>query len=566
MLRDPRWRRLHLPLILAAATALDLVVWPVVGRPAATVLGALVVGVLLVRSARSGRQLLRASRMQGLLRLRVIELLITLGAACLFVTKIVIWASGTPGGPERAYPQYAVGFAAVSALRLALVHLRVRGLLYRLELAPSQTVAAGFALAVLVGGVVLSLPVSVQSPERLDLLDALFTATSAVTVAGLSVYDVGTTLTGFGQLVLLGLIQLGGIGTMAATASLLLLSGRRIQLKQAAALQQSMDVDTLGHVRTAVMTVVLGTLAIESLGALLLYLAWPEGGGAFGAVFHSVSAFCNAGFVLAPDNLISQVARPATNAIIAGLIVLGGLGFPVLRALSRRLSPWRTREPLSLHARLVLVVTAILLSAGAVGILVLDWSHTLAPLSFGAKLLAAGFQSVTVRTAGFNTVDIAGLAPATLTLLMVLMLIGGAPGGTAGGIKTTTAAAVYLTLRSVLRGRSRVEVYGRTIPLADVHKALAVVGVSLAAMTLGVLLLLATQPGAPLLLIFEAVSAFATTGLSAGITGQLGPGGKLIVMALMFVGRTGPMTLAFALQTRRRRADVEFPEEKIMIG
>jgi trk system potassium uptake protein TrkH len=331
-----------------------------------------------------------------------------------------------------------------------------------------------------------------------------------------------------------------------------------------------MDVDTVGHVRAAVASVLLGTLVLEALGALALYFAWrdlPVARSPFDAVFHAVSAFCNAGFSLFPDGLMSMVALPGTTFIISLLVVLGGLGFPVLRELPGAL-PWpgRHRRRLSLHARLALSASAILLAGGMVGILVLEWRATLAPHPAPVQLMAALFHSVSARTAGFNTLDIAAMAPATLTLLMVLMFVGGSPGGTAGGIKTTTAAAMFLTLRSVLRGRPRVEVRHRTIPPADVHKALAVVGVSLAALTVGMLLLLASQPGAPVALMFEAVSAFATTGLSAGVTPQLGPGGKLIVMALMFVGRAGPMTLAFAVQARRRQVDLEFPEERITIG
>jgi trk system potassium uptake protein len=569
---EASWRsRLVLPLLLTAATVLDFLPWAAVGRPLAALAGAAILLVLLARTARGLRTLPRAARVTGLLRLKLTELFVTVAAAALFVSKLVLWTTSAASASGGAYYQYVVGFAAVTGARLALGQLRVRGLLYRLDLAPSQTVAAGFLLVAAGGGLLLSLPVSVQSRERLDLLDALFTATSAVTVTGLTVYDPGSTLTGFGQVVLLALIQIGGVGTMAATASLLLLSRRRIQLKQAAAVQASMDVDTLGHVRAAVIAVLVGTLVLESLGALALHLAWrdlPGAGGVFTAVFHSVSAFCNAGFSLFPEGLTSLVARPAANLVFCLLIVLGGLGFPVLRELPRAL-PWpgRARRPaLSLHARLTLAASGILLVAGTLAILVLEWRSTLAAHPLGVKLLAALFHSVSARTAGFNTLDIAALAPATLTLLMILMFVGGSPGGTAGGIKTTTAATVFLTLRSVLRGRPRVEVRHRTVPLADVHKALAVVGVSLAAVSAGMLLLLATQPGAPVALMFEAVSAFATTGLSAGVTPQLGPGGKLIIMALMFVGRAGPMTLAFAVQARRRQVEIEYPEERIAIG
>jgi trk system potassium uptake protein TrkH len=571
------WRawmqRGQLPALIVAATVCDMVVpWRSVGRSLATLLGVLVIAALFLRLMISARQLRRAAHVEGVRRTRILEILLTLAATGLLGTKVLLWASGgAAGAVDRAYQQYAVAFAAVAALRLVVAEIRFRHLLSRLDLKPSQTVAAAFALTILGGGLLLSLPISVTSIERLDLLDALFTATSAVTVTGLAVYDPGSFLSPFGQVVLLLLIQVGGIGTLVATASLVLLAGRRMQLKKATELQEAMDVDTLGHVRSVVVTVVVTTFALEAAGAVMLHLSWRELPGAsnpFFAVFHAVSAFCNAGFSLFPTSLVGIVDRPGPNLVICGLIVSGGIGFPVLRALGRVLPRLRrgNGERLSLHARLALASTALLIVAGAVALALLEWSRTLAPLAWPARLLAALFQSVTARTAGFNTLDIAAMGSPTLFLLMLLMFVGGSPGGTAGGIKTTTAATILLTLRAVLRGRERVEALRRTIPTEQVQKALAVVGVSVGLLATGTLLLLTVEEGDALKLAFEAVSAFATTGLSANVTPTLGSDGKLIVMLLMFVGRIGPMTLAFAVAARRRRVAVEFPEEKIMIG
>jgi trk system potassium uptake protein TrkH len=254
--------------------------------------------------------------------------------------------------------------------------------------------------------------------------------------------------------------------------------------------------------------------------------------------------------------------------VIALLIVTGGLGFSVLGEIGRRLRPGGPARPsgLSLHGRLVLVTTGGLLAAGTLGLLVFEWTRTLAPHAWPVRFMAAAFQSVTARTAGFNTIDIGALGAPALVWLMALMFVGGSPGGTAGGIKTTTAATVYLTVRAVLRGQPRVEAFRRTLPTEQVGKALAVLGVSSAVLLAGTLLLLLVERGDPLKLAFEAVSAFATTGLSANVTPTLGPGGKLVVMVLMFVGRTGPMTLAFALAAGQHHAAVQFPEEKVMIG
>jgi trk system potassium uptake protein TrkH len=302
--------------------------------------------------------------------------------------------------------------------------------------------------------------------ESVALLDALFTATSAVTVTGLIVHDTGTFYTPLGQGVILALIQLGGLGTMAASASLVILAGRRLRLRTAAALQESMDLQTVGRVRGQLRTIVLVTLVVEAIGALLLFAAWQRHAAVphplAAAVFHAVSAFCNAGFSSFSQGLLPFRDHAATNAIVGTLIVVGGLGFPLLHELAGRLLAWRRDKPTlaaSLHTRLALWTTALLLGAGAAAVLLFEALGTLRALPWSTRILAAGFQSVTARTAGFNTLDIAALAPVTLWVLILLMFVGGCPGSTAGGIKTTTAAAVTATLWTTLRGRERVEAF-----------------------------------------------------------------------------------------------------------
>lgn len=519
-----------------------------------------------------------AFRVRAILRARWLELVLTATALLLLGSWASVWARelAEPGRSrvlDPAYYQYEAAFLVVAALQLVAAGVSTRRILQGLELRPAQTVALGFAGAVLVGTLLLWMPASLQQVERVSLLDVLFTATSAVTVTGLTVYDPGTFHTGLGQVVLLALIQLGGIGTMAASMSLVVLAGRRLRLKQAAALQESMDVTALGQVRSQLRILFGVTAGAEAAGALGLWLLWRDRsdvpGSGFAALFHAVSAFCNAGFSTFATGLLPFRDDLATNAVMAMLIVVGGVGFPVLRSLGHALASLRgeARVPrLTLHARLALITTGVLLIGGAAATLLFEWHGVLAPLSWPSRLAAAGFLSVTARTAGFATVSTAGLAPVTLWLLMLLMFVGGSPGSTAGGIKTTTASTTVATLWATLTGRPRVEAFRRTIPEEQVGKALALVGVSVAVVAGGVMTLLATQAGDPLALTFEAVSAFGTVGLSMGLTPRLDAWGKVVLMLLMFVGRAGPLTLGFALAVRERRVRVTYPAEKIMIG
>jgi len=568
--------RLESPLLLAAIAVVEY------ATPGGTAARLVVVGLAGVLTAgfvaQSVRHIRLAARVRAVVRTRLFELLLTLAALILLASKVAVWARelGDPATREvldPAYHQYAAAFILVAGLRMVAGNLSVRRILHRLELRPAQTVALGFAGGALAGTLLLSLPLSVSRLEALSLLDALFTATSAVTVTGLIVYDPGTFHTSFGQGVLLALLQLGGLGTMAASASLVVLAGRRLRLQRAAALQESMDIQTLGHVRGVLKAIIGMTVVAEAAGWAALYLLWRGRPGiadpAFAALFHAVSAFCNAGFSIFPTGLVPFREDLGTNVVVATLIVFGGLGFPVLLSLGRLpREAWRRRQVplLTLHARLVLLTTGVLLAGGTLAVAALEWRGALAPLGWPWRPLAAGFLSVTARTAGFNTVETAALAPVTLFVLMILMFVGGSPGGTTGGIKTTTAATVVATLWAIVRGRPRVEAFRRTIPEEQVTKALALAGIALMTVLTVALALLATQEGDPLALTFEAVSAFGTVGLSAGATPALNGWGKAVIMAAMFVGRVGPLTLGFALAARAARGRVAYPAEKIMIG
>lgn len=576
-MRPRRLPRLHAPLlVIAIAVAEYAPPWRPAGRAATLALAALLVARFVQQSL---RHFGLSVRIRAVLRARFVELGFTAAALALLVSKASVWArqlANPPAAPalEPAYAQYAAAFLLVAGFRAVAGDLTVRRALHRLDLQPAQTVALGFAGTVLAGTLLLSLPLAVTRLERLSLLDALFTATSAVTTTGLIVYEPTRFHTPFGQVVLLALIQLGGLGTMAVSASLVALAGRRLRLQRTAALQEQMDLQTLGEVRGRLKAIVGITVAVEAAGAAALYAAWHGRGGVEGSVFHAVffavSAFCTAGFSSFEGGLIPFRDDLATTAIIGVLMVLGGLGFPVMAAFETVIARLRSRHRaprLTLNARLALLTTALLLAGGALAVAALEWGGAFASLGWPSRLLAAAFLAATSQsTTGFNTVDTAALAPATLWLLVGLMFVGGSPGSTAGGIKTTAAATVVATLWATLRGRPQVEAFRRTIPDEQVAKALALVGLSMAVVATAVTTLLATQAGAPLALAFEAVSAFGTVGLSAGVTPTLNGAGKAVIIALMFVGRTGPLTLGFALAARSRPVRVVFPPEKIMLG
>jgi trk system potassium uptake protein TrkH len=445
---------------------------------------------------------------------------------------------------------------------------------------PSVLLALSFAAAIGVGTVLLALPVStVGSP--VTVLEALFTATSAVCVTGLTVVDTGTRFSPFGQWVILGLIQAGGLGIMTYALFATLLLGRRISFQHRLVLQDSLHHSPTTRLKALLRHVVVLTLLIEATGAALLWLHWhgelPDRA-AYLAVFHAVSAFCNAGFSVFPDGLVRFRGDLVVNAVITGLIIVGGLGFLVSLELRDRLLQRLRGErpaPLSLHARLVVTVTAALLVYGFVGFLVLEWDNLLRGLPPHETLLAAWFQSVTPRTAGFNTVDYGRATAATLYLTVFLMFVGASPGSTGGGIKTTSCGLIVALFHARWRGRGRATLFRRTVPHEAMDRAVALTLLSLALVGTSVLVLTfveqrfapANTSGPPFLaLLFEAVSAFGTVGLSAGITASLTPLGKLVIIALMFVGRVGPLTVALAAGHSEEKGRIRYAEENVMVG
>ena len=463
-----------------------------------------------------------------------------------------------------------------------------RRLVSQLRLHPARLMVLSFAAAIVVGTVLLSLPVASAMGESVQLTDALFTATSATCVTGLVVLDTGDDFSLFGQLVILILLQLGGLGIMTFSVSLLLAAGGTISKSREVVMRDMLDQESIEDVMTLIRFILVVTFVVEAVGAVVLFFCFAPARGYsphtfYEAVFHSISAFCNAGFSVYTDSMEGFARNPGINGVMTMLIIVGGLGFPVLRDLLMVAPGGRRRAGLSprlkTQTKVVLATTAVLLAAGTAIFYVADGNSTLRGLSTGDRLMASWFQSVTARTAGFNTVPIARVGQAGLLLLMGLMFIGASPGSTGGGVKTTTAALLWQAMVSAFRGRREVELFQRTVPGAIVRRAVALVVLSVLVLAVATLALMTwgerpAQPGNTAGLkpagfedyAFEAVSAFGTVGLSTGATRQLAQAGKLIITALMFIGRLGPLTLALSLLGGARRAAYAYPEERLMVG
>jgi trk system potassium uptake protein TrkH len=435
---------------------------------------------------------------------------------------------------------------------------------------PARLIVVSFAALVLIGTVLLTFPAA-AGPRPIAPLDALFTATSAVCVTGLIVLDTPNAFSPFGHGVILALIQVGGLGIMVLSTFGALLLGGTLGLRGERALTAVLDLQAVSTAYRLTRFIVLATLAVEAVGAAGLTLCFlaaglDPGAAVWRGVFHSISAFCNAGFALQSDSLVMFQGNPAALLLVAALIVLGGLGFAVLAALW-----WRMRRPdpgpMSVQVKAVLAASAVLIVLGAGVYAAVEWQRSLADLSVADRLLNALFQSVTTRTAGFNSVSFEQLAPATVLGMIAWMFIGAAPGSTGGGIKVTTAVVLLAAIRSIVRGGGPVHLFDREVPSDIVLRSLAIAVIASALVGAGLFLLLLFEPLPFDDLAFEAVSAFATVGLSIGATERLGPVGKLIIIAIMFVGRTGPLTLALLLGTGAfRQPAVRHPQTRLMVG
>ena len=432
-------------------------------------------------------------------------------------------------------------------------------------LPPPVFLAILYALLVVAGAFALMLPIA--QVGRVSLADALFTSVSAVTVTGLGVIDVSEQITLFGQAVILVLIQLGGLGLMTFAVLVLSALGLPVGLTHTAFLREDLNQTSVGRLLELVAVILRVVLACELAGTVALSFAFvPEFGfwpGLWHALFHAVSAFNNAGFSTFPAGLVPWVADPFVNLVVPMLIIVGGIGYGVLT----ELATVRRWHRFSLHAKLMLLGTAILLAGGTVAVAVLEWDNpgTLGQLSLGGKLMASWFQSVTTRTAGFNTIDIGAMEDSTTTLFMALMIVGAGPTSTGGGIKVTTLFVALIATHAFFRRQSELHAFGRSIRLDQVLKVMALTAIGLIVVFTGVFLLTLTHQGDFIDVAFEVASAFGTVGLTRGETGQLDPFGRAVIMAIMFIGRVGPLTLGFFLATRVTPR-VRYPSAQVYLG
>ena len=443
----------------------------------------------------------------------------------------------------------------------------LRLVLHQVRSNPPRLLVAGFLLAIVTGTILLSTPWATRDGST-DLMIALFTATSATCVTGLVVVDTWDHWSIFGQLVIMLLIQVGGLGVMAFVTLFALLLGKRIQLRDRLTLQKVLGKTSMEGIVRIFRYILLFSFTMEALGAIILSLKWiPVMGAAQGVwfgVFHAISAFNNAGFDLFGgfQGLTGFTGDPVINMVISGMFIVGGLGFVVVYEIYH----YRETRRLSLHSKIVLLVTAILILTGTLVILVSEYNHALRDLSLSGKLMASYFQAVTPRTAGFSTLDMDSLLLPTQLMIMFLMFVGGSPGSTAGGIKTSTLALLGIAIVSIIQNRRETHVLNRRIEAAEVSRALAIALLGMLLIFVVTFLISFAHPGDFLRALFEVVSAIGTVGLSLGLTPELDDWGRILITATMFLGRVGPLTIGYALAYQRKQPNIRYPEGRIMIG
>ena len=445
-----------------------------------------------------------------------------------------------------------------------------------LSLKPTQLMIASFAFTIGVGAVLLMLPLATQTGQQASLIDALFTATSATCVTGLIVKDTGSYFSPFGQLVIISLIQIGGLGIMTFSVSLAIFMRRDMDLKRELIMHDVLNQDTLSDIKGLILFIVKMTIIFELIGAIILCFIWRNRFLSFPltiyySFFHSISAFCNAGFSTFSNSLTNFSKDIMTNITICLLIISGGLGFVVIKDLyenikNKFVNKGSRKMRLKIQTKIVLTSTILLILAGFLCIFFIERDGALSTLDTKETVAVSLFQSITSRTAGFNTFDISKLCSATLFIIIILMFVGGCPGSTAGGIKTTTMSVLWATIVSGFRQKENVEISKRIIPAEIIQKAITVLVASLVIVFVFTSILLYLENKQFIDVFFETISAFGTVGLSTGITAELSAGGKFLITLLMFIGRLGPLTVGYAFIKRKKRVKYYYPEERIMIG
>ena len=434
-----------------------------------------------------------------------------------------------------------------------------------------QILALGFILVILIGALLLTLPIATTSGESTNFLDALFTSTSAVCVTGLIVVDTGTYWNMFGQTVIMILIEIGGLGFMSFTTLIAIILGKKITLRERLILQDAMNTFNIQGLVKMVKYVLVFTVSVQFFGALLLSTQFvPQYGiakGMFYSIFHSISAFCNAGFDILGNfsSLTSYNSNVVVIMVISALIIIGGLGFTVWSELYNS----KSLRKVSLHSKMVILMTTILVLGGTVLMFLFEHNNvnTISNMSFIDKVMNSFFASVTPRTAGFNSIPTDGMTTAGQFLTIILMFIGGSPGSTAGGIKTTTIGILIVTVICVIRGREDSEVFKRRFNKDLVYRAFTLLFIGVGLVIVVTMLLSYTEKGASFMALFyETVSAFGTAGLSLGLTSELSNVGRVLIIIMMYLGRVGPLTVVLSITKKKVSSGVKYPEGKILIG
>ena len=453
---------------------------------------------------------------------------------------------------------------------------------------PAHIIVFSFLIIIFIGTMLLNLPIASKNGESIGFIDAMFTATSAVCVTGLVVVNTFYHWSLFGKIIILFLIQIGGLGFMSLFTLILIVLGKKITLRSRLLIQESFNLSTFKGMVMFLKKIIKVTFLIEGLGAIILSAVFiPKYGflnGIFKGIFHSVSAFCNAGFdILGENSLIPYKTNYIINITIMALVVLGGIGFTVLLDIGKyfkyKLAKLRKKKVelfvMTVHSKLALTMTAILILLGAILTFFIEYKNpdTLLHLRLDQKILASTFQSVTLRTAGFDAIGQADLNYGSKFLAIFLMLIGGSPGGTAGGIKTVTISALVLAVISVVKGKDCITAFKKTISVSTIQKALSIVTMMMGFVFIATIILTMTEKGIGIQFefidtLYEVASALGTVGLSTGVTPTLSIVGKLVIMLCMFIGRLGPITIILALSFRKlnKKNIIHYPEEKIIVG
>ncbi|BBA51954.1 TrkH family potassium uptake protein [uncultured Fusobacterium sp.] len=441
---------------------------------------------------------------------------------------------------------------------------------YFKKLSPSRKLILGFLFAILLGTFILMMPFSLREGEKLNFLSSLFTIVSAVCVTGLTVVDVSKVFSPAGDLVIIFFIQLGGLGVMTFSSILFLAMGKRMTFYERELLKEERNADSSGEISSFIKKLLLTVFVIESIGAIILTWEFakemPINKAVFYGIFHSISAFCNAGFALFSNNLEAYKANPIINLTIGYLITLGGIGFAVITSVIMVIR--RGIDRFNLTSKVAIIISVILTFGGMILFFILEYSNpaTLGDLNFIQKILASYFQSVTLRTAGFNTIPLGELRNSTIFMCCILMFIGASPGSTGGGIKTTTFGVILFYVIGIVKKKENVEIFNRRLDWEIMNRALAILVLALTYVSAVIMLMLIAESFSPEEIVFEVISAFGTVGLTLGITPDLTTFSKLLLIFTMFVGRLGPMTFALAIGETKKKALSKYPKENILVG